>query len=373
MSGNALITRALLLPSLVTGLSVPEWDLLVRQGRRANLLARLAHRIIEQQLMDRVPPRPRSHLLSALRMADRQSSAMRWEVECILRALAGVDERVILLKGAAYLLSDLPTAKGRTFADVDILVPKQRIAEVESQLMLHGWQGTHHDDYDQRYYRQWMHEIPPLRHVKRGTSIDVHHTVLPESARLKINTALLFQSAIAVPGHGRLYVLAPVDMVLHSATHLFHEGTLDNGLRDLFDLDCLLRHFGAIPDFWEQLVPRAAELGMRRPLYYALRYCSKILNTPRPVEVINELEPGKPAPIVSSMMDFCYQRALSPHHDSCSTNGSRLATAFLYIRSHWLRMPFPLLVQHLLRKAMRNSTARAWETLFTPAPEKPEP
>jgi hypothetical protein len=91
------------------------------------------------------------------------------------------------------------------------------------------------------------------------------------------------------------------------------------------------------------------------------------------MEVINELEPGKPAPIVSSMMDFCYQRALSPQHGSCSTKGSRLATTFLYIRSHWLRMPFPLLVQHLLRKAMRNSTARAWDTLFTPAPEKPEP
>lgn len=373
MSDNVLITRALLFPSLVTGLSAREWDLLVRQGRQANLLARLAHRIDEQQLMEHVPLRPRSHLLSALRMADRQSSAMRWEVECILRALAGVDERVILLKGAAYLLSNLPAARGRTFADVDILVPKQSIAEFESQLMLHGWQGTHHDEYDQRYYRQWMHEIPPMRHVKRGTTVDVHHTLLPESARLKINTALLFQNAIAVPEHDRLYVLAPVDMVLHSATHLFHEGTLENGLRDLFDLDSLLRHFGAIPDFWKRLVPRATELGMCRPLYYALRYCLNILNTPAPEEVIDELESGKPAPIISSMMDFCYQRALRPHHGSCNTRGSSLARTALYIRSHWLRMPFPLLAQHLLRKALRNSAPRTWENLFAPAGEKPEP
>ena len=45
MNGCDLITHALLSPSRVTGLSALEWDMLVRQGRRANLLARLAHRI----------------------------------------------------------------------------------------------------------------------------------------------------------------------------------------------------------------------------------------------------------------------------------------------------------------------------------------
>jgi hypothetical protein len=32
-------------------------------------------------------------------------------------------------------------------------------------------------------------------------------------------------------------------MVLHSATHLFYDGELNHGLRDLVDLDDLLRHF----------------------------------------------------------------------------------------------------------------------------------
>ncbi|MBK7422847.1 MAG: nucleotidyltransferase family protein [Propionivibrio sp.] len=75
----------------------------------------------------------------------------------------------------------------------------------------------------------------------RGTTIDVqNHTILPESARIKVNTLALLDAVVAMPGYDNLYVLEPVDMLLHSATHLFHEGGLENGLRDLFDLDSLV-------------------------------------------------------------------------------------------------------------------------------------
>ena len=48
-------------------------------------------------------------------------------------------------------------------------------------------------------------------------------------------------------------VLAPEDMVLHSATHLFNEGEFDRGLRDLNDLDLLLREFGAAAELRPRL------------------------------------------------------------------------------------------------------------------------
>ncbi len=181
-------------------------------------------------------------------------------------------------------MAGLPAADGRVFSDVDILVPEQAIPAVESALMLHGWSAGHHGAYYQRYYRQWMHEIPPMRHARRRTVIDVHHAILPKTARIEVDSDRMREAAIAVAGDDRLRVLAPVDMVLHSATHLFHEGELDNGLRDLFDLDSLLRHFGAEAGFWETLVPRAVEVGLTRPLYYALRYASQMLSTPIPAD-----------------------------------------------------------------------------------------
>ena len=359
-----LIVRALLAPESLSALSEMDWDLLIRQGRRASLLARLAHQLTENGLIDTVPLKPKLHLISALRMVERQDVAMRWEVRCIQSALENAGVRIILLKGAAYIMAGIPAASGRTFSDIDIIVPKHRISEVESELMLHGWQGTHHDEYDQRYYRRWMHEIPPMRHIRRGTSIDVHHAILPESARLKVDTQGLLDAVVPVPSHADLFVLKPTDMFLHSATHLFHEGGLENGLRDLFDLDSMFRHFGNDAEFWNGLVPRAAELGLTRPLYYAIAFTRSILDTPVPAEVVVAASIGKPSFLIARLMDYCYHRALRPAHASCSALGSEFARTALYIRSHWLRMPFHLLVVHLARKAFRRPPSVPVETTF---------
>ncbi|MFZ8272562.1 nucleotidyltransferase family protein, partial [Staphylococcus aureus] len=78
-------------------------------ARRANLIARLAT-ALEPQL-DALPNGPRQHLRSALLIARRQRIATRWEVECIRAALEPLGIRPILLKGAAYLLADLPAAR----------------------------------------------------------------------------------------------------------------------------------------------------------------------------------------------------------------------------------------------------------------------
>ena len=319
MTQRDLIVAALLAPESLSSLSMMDWDLLIRQGRRASLLARLAYLLVQNGEIDTVPGSPRLHLISALRMVERQDVAIRWEVDCIQKALADVGGKIILLKGAAYAMAGIPAAIGRTFSDTDILVSKHHLTEVESELMLHGWQGTHHDEYDQRYYRRWMHEIPPMRHVRRGTIIDVHHTILPETARIKVNTPALLEAVVALPGYTNLFVLKPVEMLLHSATHLFHEGGLENGLRDLFDLDSMFRYFGDDPGFWSALVPRAAELGLTRPLYYAIRFSTSMLDTPIPKDVIRAAKIGKPPQIIARLMDFCYLRALRPAHGSCTT------------------------------------------------------
>ena len=362
MNARGLIVIALLEPESALRLSALEWDLLIRQGRRANLLANLAFRMGERALLDGVPPRPRLHLISALRVVERQNQAIRREIRCIQSALdgAGVEPGIVLLKGAAYVMANLPTAGGRMFSDVDILVPREKLPEVESQLMLHGWQGTHHDAYDQRYYRRWMHEIPPMRHIRRASDIDVHHTILPETARLKVDTPALFRGIVPLRGEKKLYVLNSVDMLMHSATHLFHEGDFDNGLRDLFDLDSLFRHFGKTGAFWSELVPRAAELGLTRPLHYAVRFCTLLLATPIPADVVASSRAGKPGLAASFLTDWCYRRVLRPPHASCNSAGTPLARMALYIRSHWIRMPFPLLAYHLARKAIRRTTPASW-------------
>jgi hypothetical protein len=343
-----LILSALLNPESLASFSPEQWDLLVRQGRRANLLGKLAYDLEGGRVKASSIAHP--HLSSAARVAHQQGQAVRWEVQCIRDALAPTGIPVILLKGAAYVMARLPASRGRVFTDVDIMVPKKSIAQVESALMMNGWAGDDSNAYEQRYYRQWMHEIPPMVHLRRGTVIDVHHAILPETARIKVNTAALWDDPIALPGHNGLFVLKPVDMVLHSATHLFHEGEFHNGLRDLFDLDSLLRDFARTAGFWDEIVPRSKHLGLDRPLHYALRYTKELLNTPVPQSVIDATT-GPPQP-ARSLMDFCYRRTLIPDHSSCADRWTPLAKLALYVRSHWIRMPFLLLLYHLARKTL---------------------
>lgn len=346
-----LVVRAFRQPQSIRALKLSDWDLLIRQARRSNVLSSLYAELEANGLLDAVPRQPREHLDWSWIGAERHTLAVRWEVRHILHALAELGIPVMLLKGAAYVFANLPPARGRIFNDIDILVPEASLGAVEAALMLGGWVSMHTDAYDQRYYRTWMHELPPMQHVKRQTVIDVHHAIVPKTAPVHPDSTLLLESAVPVEGVPNLTVLAPHDMVLHSAVHLFNDGEFDNGLRDLVDLHRLLKHFGQSEAFWSGLVPRAVQLQLTRPLFYALRYTGRLLDTPIPDAVMTAAETGRPERATLALMDRLFTRALSPDHASCSDAFTAAAKEMLYVRANWLRMPPFLLARHLFHKA----------------------
>ncbi|HEV8014141.1 MAG TPA: nucleotidyltransferase family protein [Stellaceae bacterium] len=326
-----------------------DWDLAIRQARRAGLLARLEAQLRHGRLMGAVPPAQRAHLDAARILATKHRADVARELRAIVTALAPLAVPVILLKGAAYAAAGLPPADGRLFGDIDILLPRDRLAEAERLLAAAGWNAAKTDAYDQRYYRDWMHELPPLQHERRQTAIDVHHTIVPPTAGFAVDAKRLRDAALAVAGAPGLAVLAPADMVLHSAAHLFTEGEFGRGLRDLCDLDLLLRHCAkSDPHFWDDLAERAAAFRLERAMHYALRFAAGILGTPVP-ERLQAL--GAPAPLGEGLMDALLGRALRPPHPSCADRLTPLALFLLYIRGHYLRMPLGLLMPHLFRKA----------------------
>jgi hypothetical protein len=351
---RSLHIAAMLNPRQTASWSLADWDLLIRQMRSTGLIGRFAAEFGNDLSGVDCPPPARKHLQSALAVVGKQKHDVNWEVRCINDVLTSVGLRTILLKGAAYLMAGLPAARGRVFSDVDILVPHDRMDEVERAFGQHGWILQDINPYDQAYYRRWMHQIPPLVHVKRHTAVDVHHTIVPPTAGLRIDPGLLMDETVPLAAHDNLYVLAPPDMVLHSAVHLFNEGEFDHGLRDLSDLDLLLRHFGADPAFWPQLTDRARMLDLQRPLFYAVRHATSILETPVPDSVIRDLAHTRPGPLKLPLMDALLSRGLRPHHVSCDDRYSDLARWLLYVRAHYLRMPLHLLVPHLVRKAWKR-------------------
>lgn len=358
MKTEHIVVLAFREPHSVTSMRLDEWDLLIRQARHANVLAMLHAELESQGLLEAIPAQALEHLEWSVIIAERHTHAVRSEVRHIRTALAELEIPVMLLKGAAYVMAKLPSARGRTFSDIDILVPRSSLGQVEAALMMHGWASSLTDAYDQRYYRDWMHELPPMQHLKRQTTIDVHHAIVPDTAAFHPDPARLLASACPVDEAGDLTVLAPADLVLHSAVHLFNDGEFDNGLRDLIDIHRLLKHFGASPLFWVSLVERARELDLTRPLFYALRYARLLLHTPVPPQTVDAAEIGRPGRLTLALMDQLLPRVLAPDHASCSDRFTGAARQLLYVRGNWLRMPPLLLARHLFHKAFISPKAK---------------
>lgn len=345
------VINAFFRPEELCSFSITDWDLLIRMGRSAGLLGRLHFVILEQGLASKVPLIAARHLESARLVAKNEERIIRWEVNCLRRVLAPTGVPIILLKGAAYVFANLAVAKGRLASDVDILVPRDNLPLVEDTLLKHGWEHVKPEEYDQYFYRTWAHELPPLRHGARKTVVDVHHTILPLTGRLRPNPKKLIEAAQPIDGP-MLKILAPVDMILHSATHMFQDGSLERGLRDLYDLDGLFRSFSSMPEFWRRLGSRAEDLELTRPLFYALRYCHSFLATPIPDWVLKENQRWRPIWPASLVMDNLVRRALTPKDRMIDGFWTTFARWLLFVRSHWLRMPPLLLAGHLLRKSL---------------------
>lgn len=357
LAASNLLLSALADPGSLAARSVEEWDILLRLARRARLLPRLALTTQNLGLTGRFPDKLRDHLTAAIATGAHNARGIRWEANRIARALFDLDTPILLLKGGAYVLAELPPARGRLASDIDIMVPAAALEAVQAALERHGWVPMKLDPYDQQYYRRWMHELPPLQHPGRGGVVDVHHTILPRTSRLRPDPEKLWREARKLPGEP-FHVLSPEDMVLHSAAHLFHDGDLSVAIRDLVDISDLLTHFGEDPDFWNRLVPRARDLDLARPLFYALRYAQRLLGTPVPEDAMSEAEANAPNRVALTIMDHLAPQVLVPGDPNDFGHGTGRAAMALYIRSHWLRMPPLLLAAHLIRKSYTRLTWR---------------
>lgn len=351
------IATALSEPEKVLHMTLTQWDQLVRQARRAGVLARLGYILESKQILTETPKQVQQHIQSAQIYAHHISQSLDWEIMCLQKALDSIGVPLVLLKGAAYAEANDQARLGRVFTDIDILVPEKDLAAVERALNIEGWKAGYVNKYDQQYYRRWMHELPPMRHVQRHTSIDVHHNILPKTCKHCPEAKKLLDNVVQISGT-RISVLSPEIRVIHSATHLFHDGELEHGFRDLSDLDLLLKEFSGQADFWIKLMNFTEDLNQNESLYYAIRYVQKFFKTMVPDWVLSQTRQFGGCSLKQKWMDFLFLHALMPDHPSCDDYWTALARWILYVRSHWLRMPLYLLLPHLLRKSVMRLTGK---------------
>lgn len=332
---------------------------LIGRARGADVLGRIAARARRRGAQAALPARLRDLLLASELARDAHRRRLAFETDRLARLLRDTTGIAVLLKGAAYAACGMPAADGRAPGDIDVLVPRADLAAVEARLQAAGWEPTPLAPHAQRYFRAWMHEVPPLRHRERGTLVDLHHTILPPRGRIAIEPGQLLDAAIVLPGLRPLAALAPEDMALHCIAHQFQDGEFRHTLRELVDLDDLVWDFGAAPGFWPRFVARTRRLGFGRPARYALIQARDLLATPVPDAALASFADAAPPPPVDELVRGAMRAALRASGRSPRGVGERAAARLLVLRAHWLKLPPALLARHALAKLTARITSAA--------------
>jgi hypothetical protein len=326
-------------PAMTLSYSPSDWNNLFALARQHALLPYLASLLLQLPDAEQIPERVRQHLQGALREQQRLRQDLLNELAHLHKALSFCP--VLLLKGAAYLSEPSLGLQQRQVGDIDILVPKDQIDAVERTLITHGWSNSHCREYDSLYYRRWMHEIPAMVHVSRGTVVDVHHHLLPLTSAwsFPIEAAWRQRTMKAYQGFGRLN---RTWQILHSALHLVLSGETDKLLRDLLDIRHLLCSCDDREALQAEVVTLATEFKLEVPLFAGLTLVQQLF----PGTLVSDL------PVLSGyrhysarMLGFLLCKALTPE-----APGYILAANILYLLAHLRRMPIRLLIPHLATK-----------------------
>lgn len=318
----ALLVMALRDPATTAALDAAGWNSLIAMARAERLIGTLAFRLDGQA----VPEAVRPILADAREDAAREARQAIWEADRARAALAPIGLPVILLKGTAYAAAGLPAGRGRFIGDLDILVPRDRIDAAADALIAAGWEWVKEDPYDDAYYRRWMHELPPMIHTERDRMIDVHHTVLPLTARPTPDAAAMMADAVLITDG--LYMLSAEDRVCHAVAHLLADGDLQGGLRNLWDIRCLLADVDL-----QALEARAARHGIAPHVRQAQRLAAAIYGAGARLTLWDRLV-----------------RARLLARNGWGQETRKLLVFAFFVRSHWLRMPPLMLVRHLFTK-----------------------
>ena len=329
-----LLADALWEPESTAALDADGWTALLTMARAELLIGTLAVRLRHLPVPDGV----RAILDEASIQAEYQRRSALWEADSAARALAEYQGKIVLMKGAAYAAAGREAGQGRSIGDLDIMVGEGGLGDAEEMLLAAGWEWVKEDAYDDAYYRDHMHELPPLIHKERDRMIDVHHTILPRTARPKPDAAAMINDAVIL--QDRLYVFSPPDMVIHCAAHLLADGDLAGGMRNLWDYHCLVEEFGKRDgEFWQKLEERAGAQGLLPAVRRAAILAKHLYSTHIPTKWVR----------LPDMVDGLFIRRITAR-DGWGRKTRKFTRLAFYIRSHWLRMPPMMLARHLWTK-----------------------
>lgn len=327
---------------------IKQWENLIHVLREVNLLAACYFKLKKADKLASIPSFAFKHMKSAAIYSSRQSEQVTFECKLLQKILDTENIPSVFLKGASYTLRKSENSEGRVYSDVDLLVAKSDISKAENALSKHAWCTKKVSEYDNKYFREWSHEIPPMFNIHRGTVLDLHHNILLPISGRQVNVELLTENCQLIDSS--YTVLSYAATILHSIVHLIINEDLSNGYRDILDITTLIKENNS-PEFWQEIISLSSTLGFNNELYLALSLSRKYANLAIPDNVWLNFSEQKNNSKLNFLLNHIYYFALQPHSPAIQTFKHKIAITIAYFLGHLQKMPLKILIPHLLTKS----------------------
>lgn len=340
-------------PTNAESLLPSEWEALLFILHTARLEAWLAAQLEKTQATEALPVTVQSKLISALLYARRQQQQVHYECSNLTALLAEKDIEPLFLKGAAYVISPVFNSEGRICSDIDALVLREQLEAAERHLKINMWIGQEVDDYDDKYYREYAHEIPPMMQSERGTVLDLHHNLfLPVSGRAP-NISQFWE--LRSRNENGLSTLKPAAALVHSMIHLLMNEEVTYGLRDCLDMQSIIDTHNS-ESFWLEVSTLVVDNDFTHEYQLLLLLLDSLFSRETVKQQI--LAQQITADTKTRFWLWCYRKAVMPDHPQLCNPYAGIARAAVYCRGHSQKMPLATLLKHStvkLYKAARKA------------------
>jgi len=267
----------------------------------------------------------------------------------------------ILLKGISLLNTVYQDPGLRHLGDIDLLIRKKDYPGIREKLELAGYvfsdemQGLADPrDLNSILCHQDSSSTPqPVLHIHWN----LINSVLPVSlTNPRVDLDALWKQSVPLLAHPSLRVLSPTHQFIYYAYHHFKH-SFDRLIR-LHDLDLTIRYYQDSVD-WSEVLKETHRFNLARTVYYPFHLAKRLLATPIPDPVMDNLRPKKLS-LLERRMVQCLDRGGKPIYGH--------AIVYLALQKGWhnklrflYRCFFPSLKEHnpatvryLARRAVRG-------------------
>ena len=285
-----------------------DWDSMLKNAAWQRLTPLVSHHLRSPELSPLIPEPITARLQNIHYQSLARNMLLQDELVRILSAFNKEGIPVVLLKGAALLDTVYRDISLRPMSDLDILVRPEDIGRAEALVLGLDYtylvqQADEPDDLNNRH-------LSNLAHRKKGILLEVHRHIVDANDAFHFDISDFWARARPIrKTQAEALVFSPEDLLIHLSIKFLSDRRYQSStaISQLCDIAEIINHYSDSLD-WDLIVKISREKGFTAGLYSVLYACQRIVGTPLPAAIMQEIRPPQFNPAVMDL--FLHRRVL---------------------------------------------------------------